>query len=308
MLSLVLLAGCLLPPEAPLEHGRLSVSGSQLVGEAGEPVQLRGVSFHGMQWFPDCLSRSSVEVISADWGASVVRIASYVEEGGYLTDPVGTLETIEAALDWTEEAGIYAIVDWHVLSDGDPMKNVDDAEAFWSEVSAMGAGRPHVLYEIANEPNGVEWPRIAEYASRVIPVIRSQDDEAVILVGTPQWSQDLTGPLEQPLADKLGDNVMYTLHFYAASHTDRSMIEAAAGRLPVFVSEFGISEYTGDGKLDTESADAWLASLEADDLISWVGWSFSDKAEGSAALAPGSCAAGDWDRTSKAGDWLRRQL
>jgi len=303
---LAMLMGCLLPPpEAAAPHGQLSVVGSQLVGEDGEPVQLRGISFHGMHWFPDCVQPGAVSAIAQDWGASVVRVASYVEDGGYLSDPAGTLDAIAETLDWTEQAGLYVIVDWHILSDGDPMKNLDAAEEFWTAVAAMGAGRPHMLYEIANEPNGVPWSRVTEYAGHIIPHIRTQDPDAVILLGTPHWSQDLSGPLTEPLSDKIADNVMYTFHFYAASHKDRSGLEAATGRIPLFVSEFGLSEYTGDGRIDTDSGDDWLDAIGS---TSWVGWSFSDKDEASAALQPGSCAAGAWDQTTEAGAWLRDRL
>ena len=73
-----------------------------------------------------------------------------------------------------------------------------------------------------------------------MPVIREKRPDAVILVGTPTWSQEIDKAAESPLEDK---NVMYTLHFYAGTHKDdlRNRLESyAQNGLPIFVSEFGM--------------------------------------------------------------------
>jgi endoglucanase len=49
---------------------------------------------------------------------------------------------------------MYVIVDWHILSDGNPLANEDAAKAFFAEVSERYKGSPNVIYEICNEPNG----------------------------------------------------------------------------------------------------------------------------------------------------------
>ena len=41
-----------LAAEGPSVHGQLRVQGSQLTDAKGQPVVLRGMSTHGMQWFP----------------------------------------------------------------------------------------------------------------------------------------------------------------------------------------------------------------------------------------------------------------
>lgn len=80
-------------------------------------------------------------------------------------------------------------------------------------------GEKHVLYEICNEPNsGCSWEDIKTYANEVIPVIRENAPEAVILVGTPTWSQKIEKPQNDPITGY--DNIMYTLHFYAATHKE----------------------------------------------------------------------------------------
>ena len=68
------------------------------------------------------------------------------------------------------------------------------------------------------------------YASEVIPSIRSYDKDAVILIGTPNWSQDVDEAVKDPVTGY--DNIMYTLHFYAATHKEdlQNKLKSAARR------------------------------------------------------------------------------
>ena len=60
--------------------GRLQVSGTKLTDESGNIIQLRGVSTHGISWFPDYVNYDAFATLRDDWGANVVRIAMYPEE------------------------------------------------------------------------------------------------------------------------------------------------------------------------------------------------------------------------------------
>ena len=69
------------------EHGRLSVKGTQLVDQNGNPLMLRGVSSHGIAWYPEYTNYSALKTIKG-YGANVFRIAMYVEQNdGYLEEP-----------------------------------------------------------------------------------------------------------------------------------------------------------------------------------------------------------------------------
>lgn len=87
----------------------------------------------------------------------------------------------------------------------------------------------------------------------MIGVIRENDPNNIILVGNPHWDQDLHLVAEDPIQNET--NIMYTMHFYAATHDkwlrDRTDAAIAKG-IPVFVSECGASEANGDGRLGTE--------------------------------------------------------
>jgi endoglucanase len=216
----------------------------------------------------------------------------YTGEGGYLTNPA-VAEDVIKSVDDTLSLGMYAIIDWHILSDNDPLKNAEKAEKFFSDMSKRYGRDPGIMYEICNEPNGsdVTWKgSVKPYAKRLIPVIR-ENSGAVILVGSSTWSQDADIAAADPLEF---DNVMYTLHFYAGTHGEalrekcRKALKLGA---PVFVSEWGTSRADGNGGVFEKESDAWLEFLEQH-KISRCNWSLADRDETSAALIPG--APLDW--------------
>ena len=77
---------------------------------------------------------------------------------------------------------------------------------------------------------------------------------------------------------------MYTLHFYAATHKDdlrNRMIGAIDAGLPIFVSEYGICDASGNGGIDEAQANAWVQVMNQY-KVSYVAWNISNKAETSA--------------------------
>ncbi|MGC4897084.1 cellulase family glycosylhydrolase [Micromonospora sp. DT31] len=297
-------------------NGQLRVCGVNLCNQYGRPIQLRGMSTHGLQWFANCYTDASLDVLADDWQSDLLRISMYVQEQGYETNPAGFTNQVNTLVDKAEARGMYALIDFHTLTPGDPMYNLDRAKTFFAAVSARNAAKKNVIYEITNEPNGVSWSTIRNYAEQVIPVIRANDPDAVVIVGTRGWSS--LGVSEGGNSDEIvnnpvrAENVMYTFHFYAASHGDnyRNEVQRAAARLPLFVTEFGTVTYTGDGAVDTASSTAWLDLLDRL-KISYANWTFSDAAEGSAALRPGTCAAGTFGNPAsltESGTLLRNRI
>ena len=269
------------------KNGHLSVVGTQLCNEKGEAMVLHGMSSHGIQWFPEFLSENVLRS-TADRGANLLRVAMYTGEGGYISNP-SLKNTLIAAVDRAIALDMYVIIDWHILSDGDPMTHLAEAKTFFAEMAARYKGNPAVLYEICNEPNGnISWSRnVKPYAEEIIDTIRATDSQAVILVGSPTWSQDL----HIAAADAIdAENIMYTCHFYAGTHGQwlRDRIAAVMEQgLPVFVSEWGVSDASGSGGVYTEETQRWL-NFMGENGISWANWSLCDKNESSAAIKPGA--------------------
>lgn len=295
-------------------YGALQVIGTQLCDGNGNAVQLRGISTHGLAWFPDYVNAELFRELHDEWKANVVRLAMYTAEyGGYCSggDQKKLKQLISDGVQYATDNDMYVIIDWHILSDGDPNTYKDEAKAFFEEMSETYSGYDNVLYEICNEPNGgTGWSSIKSYAEEIIPVIRENDEDAVILVGTPNWSQYVDQAAADPITAY--SNIMYTLHFYAATHTDglRSTMAAAidAG-LPVFVSEYGICDASGNGAIDEKQANAWVELMDRYG-VSYVAWNLSNKSETSAVFK-NSCSKRSGftqEDLSSSGRWLYDML
>lgn len=292
------------------QHGALHVENGKLTGADGNIVQLYGMSTHGIAWFPQYINYDSFRTLRDDWNTNCIRLAMYTAEyGGYCVggDKEQLKQLVRDGVSYATELGMYVIVDWHILSDCDPNQNKDEAIAFFREMSEAFADNDNVLYEICNEPNsGTSWDSIKSYAEEVIPVIREQKPDAVILVGTPTWSQEIDKSAASPLTF---DNVMYTLHFYAGTHKDdlRNRLETCAqNNLPVFVSEFGMCDASGNGANDFDSTTKWLDLLNKYQ-ISFCCWNLANKDESSSVFKAASTALSDWtdEDFNESGRWIR---
>lgn len=292
------------------DHGALSVQGKYLIDSLGIPYQLRGMSTHGIAWFPQYVNSDAFKTLRDEWHTNCVRLAMYTDEyGGYCSG--GNQAELEALVDEGVTAaidlGMYVIVDWHVLNDHNPLVHADQAKVFFDKMSQRYAGNPNVLFEICNEPNsGATWADIKAYANEIIPIIRANAPDSIIIVGTPTWSQDVDVAAQDPLTF---DNVMYALHFYAATHTQwlRDRVQTALDAdLPIFVSEFGLCDASGSGGNDLQQAAAWLDFLDAND-ISYIAWNLSNKDETSAVILPSCDKTADWGDAdlSESGQWLK---
>lgn len=295
ILILLLLTGCVKTTDPAVRDGRarpsscgqLKVLDGKLCAQDGEPVMLRGVSLNGLVTSESLLNESLTGELSRA-GVNLLRLPVYtygVGIVGYCTkgDKERHKQDIAAGVALAKANDMYVIIDWHILSDGDPNTYLDEAKAFFAEMAQMYRDHNHVLYEICNEPNGVDWAAVKRYAEQIIPVIREKDPDAVIVVGDPDWSKDLYSVQNDPLAF---DNLLYTLHFYAASHGQeyRDMTEAVCSSgLPVFVTEFGITAASGGLPRDIESADLWIDLLERAH-ISYCMWAMSKANEACSAI------------------------
>lgn len=324
-------------------NGRLKLGGTygtQIVNEINQTVQLRGMSSHGLQWFDngdgynaDCMTEGSMDALVNDWGIDVIRPAMYLQENGYLDGRSWVKDSLEQIVDWAEERGIYAIIDWHILNPGNPNYNKSAALTFFKEMAQKYASKKHVLYEIANEPNQgqtaydncgwtdacmqTEWNNtIKPYAEEVIDTIRKYDPEGLILVGTPGWSGNPFTAANNPITGSRAHNVMYSFHFYAGGtghHVNYSKVGHILDDIPVFVTEFGTSAPDGNNNYSPGVVNNWMDVFDGSDAsnnpsgvkVSWVNWSYADKNETSAALNPGACDNQQWNNTTTAGTFIK---
>lgn len=317
----------------PSVAGRLKIiekDGRKILGDQyGNPIQLRGMSTHGLQWFSEIINHNAFSGLSRDWESNVIRLAMYVGEGGYATNPSVKDKVIEG-INLAIQNDMYVIVDWHVLNPGDPNADIySGAKDFFKEIATKYPNDLHIIYELANEPNptppGVTndvegWKKVKNYAEPIIQMLRDMGNQNIIIVGSPNWSQRPDLAAGEPINDP---NVMYSVHFYTGTHKVEehgkpgyvfgNMAKALEKGVPIFVSEWGTSEASGDGGPYLDEADKWLEFLNANN-ISWINWSLANKNEVSAAfltstnLNPGDGKAWAVNQLSLSGEYVRARI
>ena len=290
-------------------HGQLRIEGTKIVDKNGAQVQLRGVSFFWSQWAGEYYTSETVQWLKEDWNCTVVRAAMGVDEGAdaYLTNTVREKQKVFTIIDAAIAAGIYVIVDWHSHHAEDYLT---EAKAFFDEVSKKYGDTPNIIYEPYNEPLDVSWSgTLKAYHEDVLASIRANDPDNIVICGTRTWSQRV----DEVIGNKIDDpNVAYTLHYYAATHKQelRAIAQQAidAG-IPIFVTEYGVSEASGDGSIDVAEATTWWDFMDSNG-IGWCNWSIVDKEELSAALKPGASTTGGWttEELTQSGNMVRAEI
>ncbi len=289
--SFILIASMALVYSQPVkQNGQLQVKGTQLVNAKAEPVVLRGMSFGWSCFHPRFYTKGAVKWLYKDWGCNVVRAAMGIEPNrGYKQDSATNMQLISTVVDAAIEQGIYVIIDWHSHS-----INLPEARAFFKTMAAKYGKYPNVIYELFNEPDYEIWPEVKTYSEELIKIIRAVDPDNIILVGSPHWDQYIDLPAADPI--KGYANLMYTVHYYAATHKqelrDRTSAAIKSG-LPVFISESAGMDASGDKALDDIEWQRWIDWAEAN-KVSWLTWSVSDKDETCSVLNKSASSNGKW--------------
>ncbi|SCW39237.1 Cellulase (glycosyl hydrolase family 5) [Ruminococcaceae bacterium YRB3002] len=271
--------------ERPVDiHGQLKVDGLNIVDSNGETYRLKGMSSAGLNACTGFFNQETVKTLAQDWGCNVFRLAMTTEGNSddYTSDPDKYFTEVCNDVNLCVDQGIYVIVDWHILYDGDPNQYKTESIDFFTRLSTLYKDCPNIIYEICNEPNGnrfddeskpVDWDNcIKPYAEEVIAAIRANDPDNIIIVGTPTWSQDVDQASKNPVK---GDNIMYTLHFYAGSHGQElrdKLVTANDNGCAVFVTEWGMTNDSGKGQIFKDETMEWMNFLDERN-ISWCNWS-----------------------------------
>lgn len=238
------------------QYGQLQVKGAQLCDQQGQPVILHGLNLEWDTRWPRMYNKKYMKTLKREGQYPLLRLAMEVSEGnGYLAHPQQAMACLKPVIETAIKQNIYVIIDWHANS-----MHTQEARQFFGEIAQRYGRYPHIIYEIYNEPIEETWTSIKKYASEVISEIRRYDPDNIVLVGCPHWNQDIHLVTNSPLDGF--QNVMYTVHFYAATHGDdlRQRTEDAVRQgIPIFISECGAMEASGEGPIDLESEAQWVA-------------------------------------------------
>lgn len=288
------------------------VSGTKLNDDQGNEIQLRGISTLGLR-YPEYITEESFATFRDEWKMNTIRLALYTDEpGGYCTDGdrKQLKQLVIKGVEIATKLSMYVIVDWHILYDKSPLVYKDDAIVFFDEMAALFKDHTNVIYEICNEPQESPFGTVIRpYAAEVIPVIRKHDKDALIIVGTNSWSQDVDDVIGQQLDDP---NVMYALHFYASTHREKLLLKAQRaldGGVPLFISECSICDASGNGEINTEWGKKWIDFAD-ENGISYIVWNLSNKDESSSVLRCDTTSLSHWKDSeySETALWFKQRM
>lgn len=289
--AFLLVSALSISAQSPVKRwGQLQVKGTQLCDQQGNPVSLRGVSLGWHNLWPRFYNKKTVKNLVNDWHATLIRAAMGIKiEDNYLENPNFALSCIEPVVEAAINNGVYVIIDWHAHE-----MYTEQAKAFFGRMAQKYGKYPNVIYELFNEPVEDSWESLKTYHKTIIDEIRRHDPDNIILCGCGHWDQDIDKVAQSPIEGV--SNVMYTVHFYAATHKqylrDRTE-EAIRQGTPVFISECGGCEASGNGVLSEEEWNNWMQLAERLNL-SWAAWSISDKDETCSMILPRANAKETW--------------
>jgi endoglucanase len=288
----------LLRAQTPVSvNGKLSVKNGQVVNQQGVPPQLRGLSFSWSIWQGrKYYNTDVVDWITKDFKISLIRASMAVQPArGYLEQPDSQKTLITTVVDEAIKNGIYVLIDWH---DHNGYLHIPQSKEFFAQMAKRYASVPNVIYEIWNEPERVSWDTVKNYATQIITEIRKYDHDNLVVVGSPHWDQDVDVVAADPIHGF--DNIAYSFHFYASDANHQDKLRAKADKaiqmgLPLFVTEWGTGEASGNGEFNLHKNKLWQQWLSKNKL-SWVNWNITDKNETTALLKPGAPANGGWTK------------
>jgi aryl-phospho-beta-D-glucosidase BglC (GH1 family) len=265
-----------LDPNTPVGiHGQLHVQGTALVDKNGAPVQLKGVSSMWLNWEDRySTSKPALQWMRDNWHLTVFRAAMGVEpDGAYLNNQDHMLGQLRQVVHNAIDLGVYVIIDWH---DHHAYDHQAQAVDFFGKIADEFGRFPNVLYETFNEPvQDPDWSKqIKPYHQATVAAIRSKDPDGVVILGSRQWSQRPDEAVKDPV---LGDNLMYTVHFYACDHRqpqrDEAQVAYDAG-LALFVTEWAATPADGGAQNHTvcqDEAQLWHDWMDQRN-IGWAAW------------------------------------
>jgi endoglucanase len=276
---------------------QLTVNGNKLQDPSGKTIVLRGSSLIdiGALFYTENFVSTRLDLVAAAGVAGhVVRMPVYPKinyNGGrpYCSPspyPVGTgpsasctpsttglsasdyvKKVLKPAVDYATSKSLYVIIDFHQIDNATTGMSAADANTFWADIAPQFASYTNVLYEIFNEPidTSVPWSTLKPAVQGLINTVRAAAPNNIIIVPSNSWDQKTGDAASDP---PTGGNLMFTAHIYANNwnSTFQSQVSTAAGKVPVFVTEWG---YGGN---DSASFGPGLQTTLDGDGASWTAW------------------------------------
>lgn len=250
-------------------NGKLRKEGTRVVNQYGDPIQLYGVNlYHIPTLFGRVHTYETLKTLKM-YGFNLVRLPVYVAYRisapddpydpnctGYDTNSDEIKKDMDQLLEWCEELGIYAIVDFHNLGHQHIEDYWNEAREFFTYFSTKYANSDIVLYELLNEPYEQKAEELEAYLKEMSTLIRENAGNPVIMTG--HGADGFEAMAKMILKDDL--DIFATEHVYVANVSDTSWFSYYLSmEYPLFISEWGNSDWEATyGTYNNENTEAML--------------------------------------------------
>lgn len=237
-----------------------SVIGDHIVNDKGAEILLKGMVRPSLEWNPQgqFLSVQDIQNIK-NWGSNVIRLdlnQNYWFASGPVTQAGSYKQIVNAIVYYAIQNEMAVILDLHWVVNGgqSPMANQDSLR-FWQEVATDYKEFGTVLFELFNEPEGINqniWLNgSSTYAGyqQLYNAVRSVGAQNVAIVNGLDWGYDLSFVNDSFKLN--GINIIYGSHPYNEKGKEgytgpggsfSNNFKGVLGKYPLIFTEFGVNQ------------------------------------------------------------------
>lgn len=268
-------------------QGTLHKNGLHLLKSNGERASIRGIGTHALLQYNNLHTYKCFESLR-NLGFNMVRCTVYLEDYvfsksdgikayGYTSKPADTKAEIEKIVNYCEQLGLYVLLDWHVYSwgagSGTTPFHQTEAEEFFSYFSNLYKDKPFVMYELANEPHHQTIAEYIPFLQSIRTIIKENVNDPVMVTGT---CKESTKSLWDSMIDYDLDDIFISPHAYDTGiDISKYQILIDYG-VPIFNTEWGNCDGTGDGTRYDERSTALMAYYEQEKIPQAI-WKYTDQ-------------------------------
>lgn len=220
------------------------------------------------------------------FGGNVIRVPVHPDR--YVTDEYYMWRYLDKIVSWAGERGQYFIIDWHyignpVTGSGDEMpdiqqEHIEFTKQFWTQTASYFKDTPNVIFEIYNEPAFIQSESWEDAAKEIISVIRENGAGQLIIIGSPDYSYDLSWIKEASINDP---NAAFSVHVFPNKNFWEKNISEIQEEVPLIVTEWGYigSDITAKQSYLRGSRESFgepFVNFLADNKIGWVACWYDD--------------------------------
>ena len=251
-------------------RGKLHKSGQKLLDKNNKEIELLGVGLHDLLDYKSLHTKEVYETLKY-YGVNCIRLSAYIKEHsfvksdgvdgtknkiskGYIESPSETKQIMDEIIRICTELGFYIIVDWHIIgnSDGSALQYVTYMKEFFTYFSNKYSSNGNIIYEILNEPFGDTASALAPIIGECITLIKSNTD-AVLVCGIGNDGAEKFWEMVQ----NNNYDIFISPHYYTASDYSWDILNIDTlynAGAPIFSTEWGNAEGTGDGETHDDNA------------------------------------------------------